>query len=75
MEDESKIVITDQDLPGESPHTIENIRENLEQSDGAAKVAALRHEIQLGIESLAEGGGIVLKTPEDITKFMAEFYD
>ncbi|MDI9349254.1 MAG: hypothetical protein QM537_04545 [Candidatus Symbiobacter sp.] len=45
-----------------------------DELDRAAKIAALRHEIQLGIDSLAEGGGIVLKSPEDITKFMAEFY-
>ena len=72
MEDASKIVITDQDLHGESPHPIENIRENLGQSARAAKVAALRHEIQLGIDDI-EAGRVIKLDMDRLDEYFAKF--
>ncbi|MDI9349663.1 MAG: hypothetical protein QM537_06640 [Candidatus Symbiobacter sp.] len=39
-----------------------------------AKIAALRREIQIGIDAAERGDGVLLKTDQDIENFMAQFY-
>ena len=43
--------------------------------DHNAKIAALRQQLQLGLDSLADGSGILIETENDLRKFMSEFYD
>ncbi|MDI9349661.1 MAG: hypothetical protein QM537_06630 [Candidatus Symbiobacter sp.] len=38
------------------------------------KIAALRREIQIGIDAAERGEVTVLKTDQDIENFMAQFY-
>ena len=39
------------------------------------KCVALRREIQIGIDAAQSGDGVLLETEQDISNFMAQFYN